>query len=680
MRAGTVRQSCRLFTLFLATIYAEVMRFEDYQGAEATVKRIFTDKAHWTSIDGERLSLFTNLEELILVNTAITALPHQIGQLQKLRSINLNGSRLQSLPKELAQLKALKSLSLYGSELGKLQPWFKEMQSLKILDLGHTGLTNFPAVILSLKNLEILSLNNNNIGVIPPEISKLRNLLDPRLMNTGIKELPSGIWKMSQLQFLCLSSNPLMQLPKKIRKLKTLRKLFVGNIGLQVFPKECCELTELEELDISKNYITVIPTEIEKLEKLKILNLSKNKLKEIPKNISKLGLLELFFLDSNELDLLPYEMGTLPKLRKLDLNSNDIRVLPSSFTNYLKHLAHLDLTNNPLYSEDVNGWLGRKSLRDLFKSRLAVSFGPKSNIEKVCVSGFYSKFKGRFHWNFGKLATLRRREIPKHKMSKEQALNIWDSTLKPIYKKSSEGQEFREYLEGLYDESKAKGQDRARGIYVEQSLDLSEAILQKLAAIVGSKGKSEKDKEQIITSNLNSICESLKYCTSRRIDELYFAYDVLYEEIVPENLELQKFVENFVANEKERIFNAVFTDPTDPQNVHTLNTMKYALRHELGFDFNFIDSIYKGHVGNALEYFFEVFTPEAIFQSLADAINKNQKILTKAIQYIHGSEHIPRSWKLDMVIGEDLNTAMISAVTEYFARKILIDLRILVYD
>ncbi|WP_294820430.1 hypothetical protein [uncultured Flavobacterium sp.] len=58
---------------------------------------------------------FTNLEELMLTDHGLMAVPKEIGSLAKLKTLSLAGNALEELPEEIFQLKQLKELILFDN-------------------------------------------------------------------------------------------------------------------------------------------------------------------------------------------------------------------------------------------------------------------------------------------------------------------------------------------------------------------------------------------------------------------------------------------------------------------------------------------------------------------------------------------------------------------------------------
>lgn len=81
-----------------------------------------------------------NLESLSLIKTGIRALPAEIGELKKLKSIQINyGMNLSSLPKEIGKLENLEYLNLFRNKLTTLPKEIGNLTHLKKLVLGENN-------------------------------------------------------------------------------------------------------------------------------------------------------------------------------------------------------------------------------------------------------------------------------------------------------------------------------------------------------------------------------------------------------------------------------------------------------------------------------------------------------------------------------------------------------------
>ncbi|MED6134170.1 hypothetical protein PIB30_034787 [Stylosanthes scabra] len=155
------------------------------------------------------------IKNLDLSNTKIQELDKSIGKLQKLESLNLEGSRVKHLPKELSALKLLKELkhSYSGLVIDKkqLQDLFDGLQSLQILHLKDCKNSfEFPDNIIALTKLRELRLDGSYVTRLPATIKCLRELeifsVDNCIFLETLPEPPSSIKEFSVVNCSSLES------------------------------------------------------------------------------------------------------------------------------------------------------------------------------------------------------------------------------------------------------------------------------------------------------------------------------------------------------------------------------------------------------------------------------------------------------------------------------------------
>jgi len=157
-------------------------RFYSYASLEELPANIGSlEKLEFLGLVSERLKILPdvigdlkNIEELELSKTALTTLPETIGQLIKLKILELPPS-LETLPKEISNLKYLETLDLSRTVVKELPETIDQLTFLKTLKLSPL-LEKLPKGISNLKDLETLEFNNNlNIKNFP-DISNLKKL------------------------------------------------------------------------------------------------------------------------------------------------------------------------------------------------------------------------------------------------------------------------------------------------------------------------------------------------------------------------------------------------------------------------------------------------------------------------------------------------------------------------
>ncbi len=113
-------------------------------------------------------------------------LEKNLGKLQNLESLSLNGLGLESLPRSITRLKNLTLLDLSKNKFNSFPPEIIKLKKLKYLCIGSQAINNVPDDISAHKSLELLSINNTN-GLLEkdglvffPEAASEINDLNPK--------------------------------------------------------------------------------------------------------------------------------------------------------------------------------------------------------------------------------------------------------------------------------------------------------------------------------------------------------------------------------------------------------------------------------------------------------------------------------------------------------------------
>lgn len=122
---------------------------------------------------------FTNLEYLSFKNVHLTNLPVGIGNLKKLKVLDLSGNDFKFLPQSFSNLENLTELFLNDEkkmDIDKSLLVIENLPRLKILHLENDNLKKIPKNLLHFKNLQTLYLNNNKFKQPPIDLKLLKNL------------------------------------------------------------------------------------------------------------------------------------------------------------------------------------------------------------------------------------------------------------------------------------------------------------------------------------------------------------------------------------------------------------------------------------------------------------------------------------------------------------------------
>lgn len=348
---------------------------------------------------------FPNLKYLSISKTGLQKLPTGIGQLNRLRTLQLkfNESLIQ-LPTSIGRLSQLRHLIAPYNNLGpELPESIGALGKLQRLELQYNKLNSLPPSIGDLQQLIYLNLENNDLLFLPPEIGQLKKL-EVLILNDNdeIAELPKTIGQLHRLRHLDLSSmNALASLPESIAELERLEYLNISSPKLKDLPTGIKDLTQLDTLHIqydkdadldiifqnlnalkwlSLTYYTLfdqqpppiqgiqyldslvnlrfigefdfstLVSQVNGLSNLKQLSISHcNSIKKLPMNVGKLDQLErLAIIAIDSLISVPKSIGELSGLKALVIRWNpQLQKLPSSLTR-LTALRELRLPGNAL--------------------------------------------------------------------------------------------------------------------------------------------------------------------------------------------------------------------------------------------------------------------------------------------------------------------------------------------
>ncbi|MFK7812173.1 MAG: thrombospondin type 3 repeat-containing protein [Maribacter sp.] len=223
----------------------------------------------------------------------IGTLPEELGNLNELKSLNLNKTFTQS-PTNIVT--------------GSIPNSFNNLDNLELLKLYGVGLSgNIPSI--GLNKLKVLNLSSNGF--------------------TG--SIPSSIGNHTDLKFLNLSSNELS-----------------GPLPLALF-----ELSNLSALGLSGYSVnSPLPNQIGQLQNLQALNLSNCDLTgEIPAQLGNLPKLIQLLLSDNQFEgSIPISLGQLPELINFQVAKNN---LSNSIPVFLNDMPLFIVSNNDFVFEDL---------------------------------------------------------------------------------------------------------------------------------------------------------------------------------------------------------------------------------------------------------------------------------------------------------------------------------------
>ncbi len=225
------------------------------------------------------LALLSKLEVFAITASGIKQLTPEIGQLGKLRVLDISGNySLTTVPESVKRLTNLDEVYF-----NSMQPTFKYAEAFtrfsdckrirKLSCKWGRGLITLPAVIGKYKNLEERDLTMcSDLTVLPKEIGDLGKLKFLELgYDIKIKALPAEIIHLKNLRYLDISGHSSLDFRKEFPKFCHLTGLqtIVVNSGNQQIPdsiKECKHIKVLWLKSYLSNY--TIPAEKTRLKHL----------------------------------------------------------------------------------------------------------------------------------------------------------------------------------------------------------------------------------------------------------------------------------------------------------------------------------------------------------------------------------------------------------------------------
>lgn len=303
-------------------------------------------------------SVASTLEELVLVNNSLTEFP-ALGNLPKLRLLNLNHNNLQRIPNNaLDGISKLNQLRLEGNRFSALPSsiFNSVSKALELLDLSSNSFTEIPVEALSaVKNLKYLDLSHNTIGVIRhKDFQNLRKLIEIRLNGNMLTNIEKHAFDgVSQLQYLYLQRNSLVQL-KSLQFIDSLNKLELLDLSdnsLNMAPM-LRNHRSIRQIKLDGNKISSLQSHaFSGNPRLQLLSLQNNEIKSLADGcFHGLDHLTILLLENNSIRKLDKAMlSGIRKLQQLNLRNNSLNELENNTFQFVSELKMIDLAYNGLH-------------------------------------------------------------------------------------------------------------------------------------------------------------------------------------------------------------------------------------------------------------------------------------------------------------------------------------------
>lgn len=290
----------------------------------------FLPVEYWFGIEIEN---FRVVEINLYMNNLVGNIPGEIGNLDSLRILDIQGNGIESIPSAIGNNTVLELLEISANPVTVLPPEIGNLTALVSLGFSYTQITSIPDEIGGLINLEYLSCWNGELEAIPETIGNCISLKEIYFPVNHISNLPISIGNCTQLTSLRLNANDIPEVPTEIGNLINLEYLILGGNELYVLPNEIFSLTELRYLNFAANHLDTIPSLIGNL-----INL------------------ENFQFFENEFTFIPHEIGNCTNLTYINGYENNIKALPITLLNL--PIETLFLIRNSLTFEDIEPLIG----------------------------------------------------------------------------------------------------------------------------------------------------------------------------------------------------------------------------------------------------------------------------------------------------------------------------------
>ncbi|XP_050290146.1 probable LRR receptor-like serine/threonine-protein kinase At3g47570 [Quercus robur] len=471
-------------TIFSAGNWSTTTNFCEWFGVSCSRRRQRVRALNLSYVDlhgtiSPHIGNLSFLVSLDLHNNSFSGfLPHEIGNLHRLRELRLSNNLLEgnnlsgTLPVDLcSHCPNLQGLYIsYNKFSGKLPSQFNNCRELLVLSLSYNMFDgSISKGFGSLKKVELLYLGVNNlIGNIPPIISNLSMLQEFYADENNIKgSVPSDLWRLHNLKELGIRHNNLTgTIPQNIFNITSLQILnLMGNSlsGISFDTRIPCR--NLGILYLGRNYISGrIPSYLSNCSNLVDVDLSGNLLSgPIPRSLGNLKYLKTFYLGYNQLTeesghqehSFLTSLTSCTSLEELDISLNPLNIIiPETIGNFsaslkfigasqsqikgqipmgigsLKNLTELDLSYNNLSGNLPSTLGGLEELQRLHLSdnniggKIPEELCQLNKLGELLLSN--NKISGSIPNCIGNLNLLQRLNLSYNKLTSSIPLNVWN--------------------------------------------------------------------------------------------------------------------------------------------------------------------------------------------------------------------------------------------------------------
>ena len=198
--------------------------------------------------------------ELILDGKAVSdkiekgGLDEEIYELKELHFLRISETCLSKIDPKISLLaENLTDLVLHHNKLSSLPDSVGDLVKLKLVDLSWNEFGTFPQPLCSLENLLTLNISQNQIETIPVEVSGMANLHELYVSGNKLSSLPDSLSKLELLATLQADHNRIAELPGNVSEIRALKALHLFDNVLTDLPASLVLLDKLKLLDLRGN-------------------------------------------------------------------------------------------------------------------------------------------------------------------------------------------------------------------------------------------------------------------------------------------------------------------------------------------------------------------------------------------------------------------------------------------
>ena len=276
--------------------------------------------------------IFAGLDTLDLHGNHLQSLPLGLRRLQHLTTLNLSKNKIGNESLEIiTQIRSLRELRLADNALdGVLTPQLGNLDKLETLDLSNNAVTALPLNSDKNAKLRVLNVAGNKMSSLPFELLASLPLIEINAARNRLGDVlfPTSVPGFLDLKILDVANNALTSIVEsRAIELPSLQSLNITDNRLTQMP-EMSGWTELDTLVMSGNRLASLPESIISLKKLRNVDFSRNDIKRLDERLGLMDNLTTIRIANNPLRERKFLTMDTDSIKR-ELGS---RVLPEEFS------------------------------------------------------------------------------------------------------------------------------------------------------------------------------------------------------------------------------------------------------------------------------------------------------------------------------------------------------------